>query len=67
MVYIDKIGSVLGDVFVGFDVGDNLIIVVQWFGANVLATYLHGTYPYIHHQEQDSANEHCAPASCEKL
>lgn len=67
MVYIDKIGGVLGDAFVGFDVGDNLIIVIQRFGADIMASYLHGPNPYIHHQEQDSANEHRTPSSSEKL
>ena len=32
-----------------------------------MATYLHGSYPYKHHQEQDSANKHRTPTSCEKL
>ena len=67
MVYIDKIGCLLGDAFVGFDVGDNLIIVIQRFGADIMASYLHGPNPYIHHQEQDSANEHRTPSSSEKL
>ena len=40
MVYIDKVGGVLGNALVGLDVGDNLIIVVQRFGADIMAAYL---------------------------
>ena len=71
MVYIDKVGGVLGNALVGLDVGDNLIIVVQRFGADIMAAYLHGSHPYIHHQEQDAAYEHRTPDtleySCETL
>ena len=44
MVYIDKVGGVLGNALVGLDVGDNLIIVVQRFGADIMAAYLHGSH-----------------------
>jgi hypothetical protein len=49
MVYIDKVGRVLRYALVGLDVGDNLIIVIQRFGADIMASYLHGPNPYIHH------------------
>ena len=65
--YIDKVGGVLGDALVCLDVGDNLIIVIKRFGADIMAAYLHGTNQHIHHQKHDSANEHCTPSSCEKL
>ena len=67
MVYIDKVGGVLRDALVCLDVGDNLIIVIQRFCADIMAAYLHGSNPNIHHQKQDSANKHRTPSSCEKL
>ena len=39
MVDIDKVGSVFRDAPIGFDVGDDLIIVVQRFGADVMVAY----------------------------
>lgn len=65
--YIDKVGGVLGDALVCLDVGDNLIIVIQWFGADVVVAYLYGTNPHVHHQEQNTANKHRTPSSCKEL
>ena len=67
MVHINQIGSVLGDALVGLDIGDNLIILIQRFGTDVMMADLDGVDPYIHHQEQDSANKHRAPSSCEEF
>ena len=67
MIYIYKVGRVLGNAFVGLDIGDNLIIDIQRFGTDIMSAYLHGSHPYIHHQEQDSANEHRTPSSCEEF
>ena len=60
MVYIDQVGSILWDALVGLYVRDNLIIVVQGFGADVMAAYLYGPNPYIHNEEQYPANPHFA-------
>ena len=67
MVHINQIGSVLGDALVGLDIGDNLIILIQRFGTDVMMADLDGADPYIHHQEQDSANKHRTPSSCEEF
>ena len=67
VVHINQVGSVLRDALVGLDVGDNLIIIIQRFGADIMAAYLHGFHPHVHHQEQDSANEHRTPSTCKKL
>ena len=67
VVHINQVGSVLRDALVGLDVGDNLIIIIQRFGADIMAAYLDGVDPYIHHQEQDSANKHRTPSSCEEF
>jgi hypothetical protein len=34
VVYINQIGSVLGNALIGLDVGDNLIIIIQRLGAD---------------------------------
>ena len=47
MVYINQVGSVFGDALIGLDIGDNLIIIIQRFGANIMATYLHCSHTYI--------------------
>ena len=67
VVHINQVGSVFRDALVGLDVGDNLIIIIQRFGADIMAAYLHGFHPHVHHQEQDSANEHRTPSTCKKL
>ena len=67
MVHINQIGCVLGDALVGLDIGDNLIILIQRFGTDVMMADLDGADPYIHHQEQDSAYEHRTPSSCEEF
>ena len=67
MVDIDKIGCVFGNAHVGFDVGDNLIIVIKRFGADVVVAYLYGTNPHVHRQEQNTANKHRTPSSCKEL
>ena len=67
MVYINKVGSILGDALVSLNVRDNLIIVVQRFGADVMAAYLYGPNPHIHNEKQYPANEHRTPSSGEEF
>ena len=67
MVHINQIGCILRDALIGLDVGDNLIIVVQRFGTDVMNANLDSANPYIHHQEQNTANKHRTPSTCEKL